>query len=150
MIRLLKYTCFLLMLCLSLQSRAQSKPQFNHLTVFVTDLARATSFYNKVMMLDTIPEPFHDHRHSWFKIGEHGQLHIVSGAKEDVPHDVNIHLAFTVASLPDFIKHLDQMGVKYGNFGGEVNKIALRPDQVQQIYLQDPDGYWIEVNNDRF
>ena len=101
-------------------------------------------------MLDTIPEPFHDHRHVWFRISEHGQLHVVSGAKEDVPHDVNIHLAFTVASLPDFIKHLDQMGVKYGNFAGEERKIAIRPDQIQQIYLQDPDGYWIEVNNDRF
>ena len=74
----------------------------------------------------------------------------MSGAKEDIPHDVNIHLAFTVASLPDFMKHLDQMGVKYGNFQGETGKIAIRPDQIQQIYLQDPDGYWIEVNNDRF
>jgi lactoylglutathione lyase len=148
--RLLKITGFLLILCLSLQSHAQSKPQFNHLTVYVTDLARASEFYKTVMMLDTIPEPFHDHRHTWFKVGEHGQLHVVSGAKEDIPHDVNIHLAFTVASLPDFIKHLDKMSVKYGNFGGDYNKIAIRPDQVQQIYFQDPDGYWIEVNNDRF
>ncbi|HEV3224341.1 MAG TPA: VOC family protein [Puia sp.] len=148
--RLLKITGFLFLLCFSLQSKAQSKPQFNHLTVYVTDLERATEFYKYAMMLDTIPEPFHDHRHSWFRIGAHSQLHVVSGAKEDVPHDVNIHLAFTVASLPDFIKHLEKLGIKYGNFGGEVNKIALRPDQVQQIYLQDPDGYWIEVNNDRF
>ena len=48
------------------------------------------------------------------------------------------------------MKHLDQMGIKYGNYSGEEKKIALRPDQVQQIYFQDPDGYWIEVNNDRF
>ena len=101
-------------------------------------------------MLDTIPEPFHDHRHAWFKMGEHNQLHVVGGAKEDISHDVNVHVAFTVASLPDFMKHLDQLGVKYGNFQGEVNKIAVRPDQIQQIYLQDPDGYWIEVNNDKF
>jgi lactoylglutathione lyase len=102
------------------------------------------------MLLDTIPEPFHDNRHAWFKITEHGQLHVVSGAKEDIAHDVNIHLAFSVASLPDFIKHLDAMGVKYGNFTGEEKKIAIRPDQIQQIYLQDPDGYWIEVDNDKF
>jgi lactoylglutathione lyase len=150
MIRLLKFTGIVMLLSVSLQSQAQSKPQFNHLTVYVTDLARGAEFYKKVMLLDTIPEPFHDHRHVWFRIGEHGQLHVVSGAKEDIPHDVNVHLAFTVASLPDFMKHLDQMGVKYGNFQGETGKIALRPDQIQQIYLQDPDGYWIEVNNDRF
>ena len=148
--RLLKYAFFLSILGFSLQGRGQSGPRFNHLTVYVTDLTRASDFYKKVMMLDTIPEPFHDHRHVWFRISDHGQLHVVSGAKEDISHDVNIHLAFTVSSLPDFIKHLELLGVKYGNFGGEVNKIALRPDQIQQIYLQDPDGYWIEVNNDRF
>jgi lactoylglutathione lyase len=146
----LKCCCLVLISGLSLKSQAQSKPRFNHLTVYVTDLARAADFYKKVMMLDTIPEPFHDNRHVWFRISDHGQLHVVSGAKEDVPHDVNIHLAFTVTSLPDFIKHLEQLNVKYGNFAGEEKKIAIRPDQIQQIYLQDPDGYWIEVNNDRF
>jgi lactoylglutathione lyase len=148
--RLLPYAALLLILSLSLQSRAQNQPRFNHITVYVTNLARGAEFYKKVMLLDTIPEPFHDNRHAWFKITEHGQLHVVSGAKEDIPHDVNIHLAFSVASLPDFIKHLDAMGVKYGNFTGEEKKIAIRPDQIQQIYLQDPDGYWIEVDNDKF
>ena len=148
--RLLPYACLLGICCFSLQSRAQSKPHFNHTTIYVTELARGTDFYSRVMMLDTIPEPFHDHRHVWYKMGEHSQLHVVGGAKEDIPHDVNIHLAFSVSSLPDFIKHLDALGIKYGNFAGEANKIALRPDQIQQVYLQDPDGYWIEVNNDKF
>jgi lactoylglutathione lyase len=142
--------CVLLTLGFSTLSRAQNKPHFNHTTIYVTDLARGTEFYSKVMMLDPIPEPFHDSRHSWFKMGEHSELHVVSGAKEDIVHDVNIHLAFAVSSLPDFMKHLDKLGIKYGNFGGEQNKIALRPDKVNQIYLQDPDGYWIEVNDDKF
>jgi lactoylglutathione lyase len=147
---LLRFTGYLMILGLSLPSQAQDKPHFNHLTIYVTDLARGTEFYSKVMMLEPIPDPFHDNRHNWFKIGDHSELHVVSGAKEDVPHDVNIHLAFAVSSLPDFMKHLDKLGIKYGNFGGEPNKIAIRPDQVNQIYLQDPDGYWIEVNNDKF
>jgi Predicted ring-cleavage extradiol dioxygenase len=147
---LLRYVGFLMILLLFQPGQAQNKPHFNHTTIYVTDLARGTEFYSKVMMLEPIPEPFHDNRHSWFKMGEHSELHVVSGAKEDISHDVNIHLAFAVASLPDFMKHLDQMGIKYGNFAGELNKIALRPDKIEQIYLQDPDGYWIEVNNDKF
>jgi lactoylglutathione lyase len=147
---LLRFAVCLMMLSLSLKSHAQEKPHFNHTTIYVTDLTRGTEFYAKVMMLEPIPEPFHDNRHSWFKMGEHSELHVVSGAKEDIPHDVNIHLAFAVSSLPDFMKHLDKLGIKYGNFGGEPNKIAVRPDQVNQIYLQDPDGYWIEVNDDKF
>ena len=50
------------------------------------------------------------------KIGEHNELHIVQGAKEDSPHDINIHLAFTVPSVEEFAKHLDAMNVKYGNW----------------------------------
>jgi lactoylglutathione lyase len=145
--KLLPFICFLLFIFN--KAIAQDKPHFNHLTVYVTDLARASAFYSHVMMLDTIPEPFHDGRHTWFKIADHSELHVVSGAKEDIPHDINIHLAFTVPSLPDFMVHLDKLGAKYGNWTGD-KKPQLRPDGILQIYLQDPDGYWIEVNNDRF
>ena len=86
----------------------------------------------------------------WFRISEHGQLHVVSGAKEDVPHDINIHLAFSVLSMEEFTKHLDAMNVKYGNWAQNTKTPQLRPDKVQQIYLQDPDGYWIEINDDKF
>ena len=130
-------------------ARAQS-PQFNHTTVYVVDLEKSTEFYKSVMQLERIPEPFKDGRHNWFKIGEHGQLHVVGGATAIIPHDVNIHLSFRVASLPDFMKHLDQQQVKYGNFKGDSKVVQLRPDGVQQVYFQDPDGYWIEVNDDKF
>ena len=148
--RWLPYVYFLLALIFSLQVNAQNKPHFNHSTVYVTDLERSTNFYRDVMMFDIIPEPFHDGRHTWFSLGNHGQLHVISGAKEDNPHDVNMHLALSVASIEDFMAHLDKYGVKYGNFGGDPKKVQMRPDKISQIYFQDPDGYWIEVNNDLY
>lgn len=84
------------------------------------------------------------------KIGEHSQLHIVQGAKEIIPHDINIHLAFTVPSVEDFAKRLDEKNIKYGNFTQNAKEILLRPDGIKQIYFQDPDGYWIEINDDKF
>ena len=128
---------------------AQS-PIFNHTTVYVVDLEKSTDFYHDVMQLERIPDPFKDGRHNWFKIGEHSQLHVVGGATAISPHDVNIHLSFRVASLNDFIKHLDQLQVKYGNFKGDSKTVQIRPDGVHQVYFQDPDGYWIEVNDDKF
>ena len=124
-------------------------PSFNHLTVYVVDLQKSTNFYKDVIQLEIIPEPFKDNKHTWFKIGAHSQLHVVSGAKEIIPHDINIHLSFRVTSLPEFMKHLDQLNVKYGDWKGD-KKPQMRPDGVQQIYFQDPDGYWIEVNDDKF
>lgn len=132
------------------QSANAQSPQFNHTTIYVVDMNKSADFYEKAMMLKRIPEPFHDNKHIWLKIGEHNQLHIVQGAKEITEHTINIHLAFSVASVENFAKHLDELNVKYGNWAQDSKTPQVRPDGVKQIYLQDPDGYWIEVNDDKF
>jgi len=133
----------------NLQVAKAQPPSFNHTTVYVVDLQKSTEFYQKVMELELIQEPFKDGKHSWFKIGEHSQLHVVSGAASIIAHDINIHLSFRVRSLKEFMEHLDKYNVKYGNWKGEKTP-QLRPDGVYQIYFQDPDGYWIEVNDDKY
>ena len=139
------------MLFLSMQNiNAQVRPSFNHLTIYVVDMTKSADFYEKVIGLQRIPEPFHDNRHIWEKIGEHSQLHIVQGAKEISAHDINIHMAFTVPSVEEFAKKLDAMNVKYGNWNQTSKQPQLRNDGIKQIYFQDPDGYWIEVNDDKF
>ncbi len=125
------------------------RPEFDHTTVHVHDLGKSGEFYEKVMGLEKIPEPFKDGRHIWFRIGAHNQLHLAGGATDIPRQEIDVHFAFRVASLTDFMAHLDQMRVKYRSFNG-AGKVTLRPDGVHQIYLQDPDGYWIEVNDDRF
>jgi lactoylglutathione lyase len=123
--------------------------EFDHSTVLVRDLQKSAEFYEKVFGLERISEPFKDGKHIWFRIGAHEQLHVVGGATDPVPQAIDVHFAFRVASLPEFMAHLDQMHVQYRNFMGE-GKVTLRPDGVRQIYVQDPDGYWIEVNDGRF
>jgi lactoylglutathione lyase len=128
---------------------ATNKPELDHTTVFVRDIQKSVEFYEKVVGLEKIPDPFKDGKHIWFRSGAHQQLHVVAGATEAAQHDIEIHTAFRVASLTDFMTHLDQMQVKYRNFKGD-GKISARPDGVRQLYFQDPDGYWIEVNEDKF
>jgi lactoylglutathione lyase len=131
-------------------SNIKAQPHFNHLALYVVDLDKSTAFYKDVMQLPQIPEPFHDNKHNWFKISEHGQLHIISGAGQTVPHDINIHLSFSVPSVEEFAKHLDAQNIKYGNWNQSSKAPQVRADGIKQIYLQDPDGYWIEVNDDKF
>ena len=138
-------------ICVTLAMNVQAqKPHFDHTTIYVTDLQRASDFYRTVMLLDSISEPFKDGKHTWFRIGDHNQLHVVAGAKAVIPHDINIHLAFSVPDLAIFTRHLDRMQVKYGNWAQDTKEPQLRPDGIKQVYLQDPDGYWIEVNDSRF
>ena len=148
----MKKACFTILL-FSMASAfcvLKAQPQFNHITVYVVDLKKSVDFYKSALQLPEIAEPFHDNRHVWFKIGEHGQLHVVSGAKEVSQHDINIHLAFTVRSVENFSRHLDSLGIKYGNWAQSSKEPQVRPDGIKQIYLQDPDGYWIEINDDKF
>jgi len=119
---------------------------FDHTTVYARDLERSAAFYEKVMGFPPIREPFRDGKHLWFRIGEHEQLHVVSGAAVPASAPIEVHFAFRVASIAEFTAHLDESKVRYRSFDGK-DKFTTRPDGVHQTYLEDPDGYWIEVND---
>jgi len=123
------------------------KPRLNHIALYVTDLKKSTDFYEHVVQLDTIPEPFHDGKHTWFAIGPLSHLHLIEGSKESLSREKNTHLCFTVASVPDFIKILDAHKIEYEDWPGKKMQVTKRVDGVFQIYFKDPDGYWIEIND---
>jgi lactoylglutathione lyase len=125
-------------------------PTLNHIAVYVFDLQKQADFYHDVMYLDTIPEPFHDGKHVWYRIGPHSQLHLIQGAKAVKNHVINTHICFSVPNLKALIEHLSNLGVAYQSWTGEKHGITKRQDGVQQVYLQDTEGNWIEVNDDRF
>jgi lactoylglutathione lyase len=129
---------------------AQNAPTADHIALYVKDLNKSAAFYKDVMQLEVIPEPFHDGKHVWFRTGEHSQLHIIQGAAAVYDHDINTHIAYHVNDLKTFTDHLDKLNVKYGNWKGDSKSPQLRPDGVKQVYLQDPDNFWIEVNDDKF
>ena len=122
-------------------------PKLNHIAIYVYNLKTSTSFYHNIVHLDTIPEPFHDGRHTWFSTGSASHLHLIQGAASITAHEKNTHLCFSVASVKAFISILQQNNIEYENWKGEKNAITTRVDGVQQIYFKDPDGYWVEIND---
>jgi lactoylglutathione lyase len=145
-----RITFLTLLLIAGVNVFGQIGPRANHVALYVKDLNKSEMFYRDVMQLKVIPEPFHDGKHVWFRTGEHSQLHIIQGAAAVTDHDINSHFAYAVPNIPGFAKHLDQMKIKYGNWKGDSQSPQIRPDGIKQIYLQDPDNYWIEVNDDKF
>ncbi len=150
--RIIVSFCFLSMPSFVQNVFAQSaKPangiHLNHIAVYVSNLTTSTAFYQKIVGLDTIPEPFHDGRHTWFNIGGAGHLHIIQGAVSITAHDKNAHTCFAVNSIDDFIKVLKKNNIEFENWAGEKNTTTLRVDGVKQLYFKDPDGYWLEIND---
>jgi len=132
----------------SAQSTANSnQPVFNHAALCAKNLSKTAAFYSTVLQLQKIHHPFNDTLHVWFKIGDGLALHVIQGNCPQTVHDISIHLCFSVPDLNQFMKHLDELNVKYGDWNGKAKVVQTRPDGVHQIYLQDPDGFWIEVND---
>jgi lactoylglutathione lyase len=146
---LICYLAVLLAIMVTPSLMAQSgKPVLNHIAIYVKDLKKSTAFYHEVIQIDTIPEPFHDGKHTWFGIGPDSHLHLIEGATEITVHDKNSHLCFSVTSVEEVIKRLDNNNIMYYNWPGDKKSVTLRVDGIKQIYFNDPDGYWIEINSD--
>jgi lactoylglutathione lyase len=127
---------------------AQKQPVvLNHIAHYVVNLKTSTDFYMGIVGLDTIPEPFHDGRHTWFKVGYKSHLHLIQGALAKKEQDKNSHLCFSVASTEDFAKVLKKSNIEYENWVGEKYALTNRVDGVKQLYFKDPDGYWLEIND---
>lgn len=129
-------------------ANAQARARINHIAIYVDNLETSARFYREVIGLDSIPEPFHDNRHAWFDIGSGAQLHIISGPGIPREKNKNNHLCFSVPSITGFIQQLDTQKVSYENWAGDKKQVTTRPDGIHQIWFQDPDGYWIEINDD--
>jgi lactoylglutathione lyase len=148
----MKKGCLITLVFFSALLAYAQKPKavLNHIAIYVTNLSKSTAFYQDIIGLDTIPEPFHDGKHTWFKVAEHSHLHLIQGAAGPSPLTKNSHLCFSVTSIEDVINGLKKNGVVYEDWGGKKASITLRVDGVHQIYFQDPDGYWIEINDNRY
>ena len=152
-VKLLLLPSLLLWVSTAALSQSKSSPgtglTLNHIAIYVHELKRSTVFYEDILGLKKIEEPFHDGRHTWFTMGSAGHLHLIQGAEENIKRDKNDHLCFSVNSIDDFIANLDKHHVEYTNWPGTAKAPTVRVDGVKQIYFQDPDGHWIEINNDR-
>ncbi len=130
------------------KSSSETSLSLNHIAVYVHELKSSTHFYENILGLKKIDEPFKDGRHTWFTLGAAGHLHLIQGADANIKRDKNDHLCFSVKSIEKFIANLDKHKIEYTNWPGTEKAPTVRVDGVKQVYFQDPDGHWIEINND--
>jgi lactoylglutathione lyase len=149
----MKIACLIALLSIGISVAAQktnSKVHINHTAIYVMNIPIAGNFYTNIIGLDTIAEPFHDGKHIWYKTGEHTMLHVIQGADQKKEYYKNQHTCFTVPDFNAFTNKLLKINWSFEDVAGNKNKITTRVDGVHQIWLQDPDGYWLEINDDNF
>jgi len=120
---------------------------FNHLALSVKDVNRSADFYMNILKLPEITNRSKFEGVRWFSIGEGKELHLISMIKTDVTINKAVHLALTTTNFDAFVDLLDKMKIAYSDWPGLPNKVHIRADGMKQVFFQDPDGYWLEINS---
>lgn len=133
-------------LALPLHAGAQSVT-FNHVALSVADADRSVAFYQDVFGLEEITNRTEIEGIRWMSLGEGKELHLISVVTEPVSLNKAVHFALTTTDFDGLVDTLRQSDIGFSNWPGVAGEITVRADGTRQIYLQDPDGYWIEVNS---
>jgi lactoylglutathione lyase len=139
--------CFVIQIGFGQSKTTKTKAILNHTAIYVKDVKASIIFYHTIVGLDTIAEPFHDGKHAWFSIAPGVAMHIIQGAAEKKEYYKNQHTCFSVASVDAFAAMLKKNNIAWEDRDGAKRSITTRVDGVKQLWLQDPDGYWIEIND---
>ena len=119
----------------------------HHVSVCVTDLARARAFYGGVLGLEEIHRPIFSFPGAWYQLGDR-QLHLIV---HDTPRALrgttaidgkDGHFAFRVHDYDETVADLRDRGVPFWDN-------PQNPTPWKQVYVTDPDGNVIEFNVER-
>ena len=117
----------------------------DHVAYEVKDLNKVGNFFKNIFKFKEIEIDNPSLR--WFDIGDGFEIHL--GENKEANHEkikAN-HLAVTVNNLEIFMEYLKDNEIYFESWDGKELQYNIRPhDNALQIYLTDPEGNWIEVN----
>lgn len=131
---------------------AQSPPppaapaRLEHVALAVADVDASAAFYRRLFALPELPSPVKGPR--WLDLGGGVQLHLFPGRTAPPNPERRTHLALAVAGFDGFVARLTAEHIAFVDFTGKPATVQnVRGDGVRQIFIRDPDGYWVEVND---
>ena len=125
---------------------AASPVALDHAAVHVADLDRSVAFYRGLFGVAEAPTPGDPAVIRWLDLGGGASLHLIRYPGGVPPTTKAVHFALRVLDLDAVVARAQARGVPYSDWPGVAGAVSVRGDGVRQIYVQDPDGYWIEVN----
>lgn len=120
---------------------------FDHTSLVVKDLGETIDFYVKVLGFHKIDDPTGAATIDWVENQAGQQLHFSQGDMSQIKFTKSVHMSFGVDTLTPFITNLEKLNIAYESWQGEQSGITIRQDGIRQIYIKDPNGYWIEIND---
>lgn len=121
---------------------------FNHIALAVKDVNESVAFYQKVFRLEEIPNSASESKTRWLVFGDGVQLHLIPRPDSEIKINKAVHFALATSEFDANVLSLEELQIPYTDWRGAPNKVYIRNDGIRQVYFQDPNGYWIEINDD--
>jgi catechol 2,3-dioxygenase-like lactoylglutathione lyase family enzyme len=116
--------------------------RINHVSVNAHDLEESVAFYGELLGAEAIPTPNFGRPVQWLALGR-TQLHLF---EQDVQPTSHHHLGITVDDLEPVYRAAERRGAFDREAFG--NHLVELPGDVVQLYLRDPAGNLIEIDQE--
>ena len=120
----------------------------HHISLYVRDVDASAAFYASVLGFDEIPNRVGQTHIRWFTVDGFRTIHLIGGDSEaERPRPFSTHIALATRNFEAAFGRLEEHDVTYVSLARKPKDVTTRPDGVRQVYFQDPDGHWIEIND---
>ncbi len=135
-----------------LRARREDAPvsdfTLHHVSLYVRHVDASAGFYMKALGLEEIPNRVGRSDIRWFMLDGLRTLHLIGTDPEhERARPMSTHFAVSTTRFDAALRRLDEAGVTWMNLARRPGEVHVRGDGKRQIYFQDVDGHWIEIND---
>ena len=121
--------------------------RLDHIALLVRDLNESVAFLTGVLGLTETANPMGGTTIRWIDIGDGRRFHLQAGDVSRLHVEKQTHFALSATDFDAVLARLRRDGVAFSDMAGTPGAINNRPDGMRAIFLQDPNGYWFEIND---
>ena len=121
--------------------------RLDHIALLVRDLDESVAFLTGVLGLAEGINPIGGAHIRWIEIGDGRRFHVQAGDISGVHVEKQTHFALSATDFDATLARFRRDGIAFTDMAGTLGAINTRPDGMRAIFLQDPNGYWFEIND---
>lgn len=121
--------------------------RLDHIALLVRDLEESVDFLTRVIGLYETPNPMGGTAIRWIEIGDGRRFHVQQGDISRVHVEKQTHFALSTQIFDEVLARFHRDGVAFSDMKGTAGGINVRPDGMRAVFVQDPNGYWFEIND---
>jgi len=119
--------------------------ELNHVSITVTDVAKAREFYTDVLGLEEIPRPAFNFPGIWYSLGNGLSLHIILNDELVRPAVEREKILARYAHFALWTEDADATAKRIEELGLPCRDVVSGPTGLRQVFVKDPDGNMIEL-----